>query len=279
MLDQLPFVKKLPFWKKDIIENETNKISKFTREAIIDFRQKLDSLSSKDSSNILSILLSAIDENGIGFSDEEVKQEAMAMIFAGHEASSNLMTWCFYVLMTQAKIYQACQNEVDRVFSDGQPLDLLKLNELEVLDAVIYETLRLYPPVPTIRRECIQEHHIGPSNRELQIPIGTTISIDVYGVHRSPRYWQDPSTFDYRRWMGAERRKNLSNSYCFLSFSGGNRNCMGQPFALLEAKAVLSMLLRRLDFEIVKGQQILPDIRLTMKPKYGLLAKIKPRTL
>ncbi|CAF1586829.1 unnamed protein product, partial [Didymodactylos carnosus] len=188
MINQIPIVKNLPLWKKDIVDKGTNEICKFVNEIIVDYSRKNGSSSPTNSSNILSLLLSATDQYGIGFNDEELKQEAASFLFAGHEASSNLMTWCLYVLMTHDNVYRDCQDEIDRVLEDGQPPEFCKLNELEILDAVLHETLRFYPPLPTIRRECIKEHCIGSSNQQLRIPIGTTINIDVYGVHRSPRY-------------------------------------------------------------------------------------------
>lgn len=179
--------------------------------------------------------------------------------------------------MTHGNVYQDCLDEIDRVLKYGQPLDLNKLNELEILDAVLHETLRFYPPLPTIRRVCIQDHYIGPADRQLRIPKGTSINIDVYGVHRLSEYWPDPLTFNYRRWMGDDKEKHLSNSYYFLPFSGGNRKCIGKSFALLEAKIMLAVLLQRLNFELANNQQIVPDVKLTMKPKSGLLTKITPK--
>ncbi|CAF1622537.1 unnamed protein product, partial [Adineta ricciae] len=218
-----------------------------------------------------------VNQDGVGFTDRELQQEAASFLFAGHEAGSNLMTWCFYVLLKYPDVYRDCQDEVDRLLEGSIVPDFDKLNKMNILDAVLHETLRFYPPLPTIRRECIIENYIGPPDRQIRVPIGTSISIDVYGVHRSAEYWHNPLDFDYKRWLGFEKKNNLSSSYIYLPFSGGRRNCIGQPFAILEAKIITAMLLQRFEFELIPEQTIIPDIKLTMKSKNGLLARVKIR--
>ncbi|CAF1510506.1 unnamed protein product [Rotaria sordida] len=143
--------------------------------------------------------------------------------------------------MTHNDVFEACREEVDRVLpNDIEPTNE-NLADLVICEAIINETLRLYPSAPFFGRYCIREHTIGREN-QLRIPIGTTILPVTY-----PPLAIDP------------------------------RNCIGQNFALLEAKIILAMFVQRCNFEMIPGQKILPDFKITMRTKYGLLARISKR--
>ncbi|CAF1479034.1 unnamed protein product [Rotaria sordida] len=191
------------------------------------------------------------------------------------------MTWAMYVLMTNEQVWRACREEVDRVLPDGIEPTYEHLNELVVCEAILNETLRLYPPAPLFARQCLREHTIGSEDhRQLRIPVGGTVAINTYVLHRRADFWTRPFEFDYTRWMrdpNTGLKPKLAHPYCYLPFASGPRNCIGRNFALLEAKVVLAMLVQRCDFEMQSGQKITPDVRVTMRPKYGLQAKVIKR--
>ncbi|CAF1518236.1 unnamed protein product [Didymodactylos carnosus] len=275
MITQIPFLAILPLWKKQILDQAVAKISRFVNQIILDRKSGL-SQSMCSSKDLLDLLLSAKDSDGEGFTQQQIKEEALGFVIAGHETTGNLLTWCLYILMTHTHVYEACQDEVDQVLGSQLTPDYDLLSKLKVIDAVLHETLRLYPPAPILARQCVKEHTIGTnSQRQLRIPVGATIAINTYVLHRMEQFWPRPLEIDYTRWMNGGPK--LAHSCCYLPFGAGNRNCIGQTFALIEAKVILSMLLQRLKFDIVEGQKIVPEIKITMRPKYGLLAKVTRR--
>src|SRR5205823_582305 len=137
---------------------------------------------------------------GQSFTDQEIKEEALTFVAAGSETTGNLMVWMLYVLMTNENVLQACREEVDRVLPKGTELTNEHLSDLVVCEAVINETLRLYPPAPFVSREAVCEHTIG-TDRQLSIPKGATIIIISYILHRRSDLWPRPNEFDYTRWI------------------------------------------------------------------------------
>ncbi|CAF4174145.1 unnamed protein product [Rotaria sordida] len=181
--------------------------------------------------------------------------------------------------MTHNDVFEACREEVDRVLpNDIEPTNE-NLADLVICEAIINETLRLYPPAPFFGRYCIREHTIGREN-QLRIPIGTTILVNTYVLHRRSDLWPQSDQFDYTRWLRDPKtglKPKLPHPFAYLPFATGPRNCIGQNFALLEAKIILAMFVQRCNFEMIPGQKIIPDFIITMRTKYGLLARISKR--
>ncbi|CAF0729825.1 unnamed protein product [Adineta ricciae] len=282
MINQVEFLAELPFWGKSTIDQAKRLLHEFVDQAIADRRSgKSSSLCS--GRDILDLLLSAVDEQGESFTDQEIKDEALTFVLAGHETTSNLLAWTLYVLMLHNDVLQACHEEVDRVLPDGLIPTFEHVGDLQIIEAVLSETLRLYPAAPVFGRECIKEHTISSSNGELQlrIPVGTMIVINTYILHRREEYWSDPLTFDYKRWMRHPTtglKPKLAHPYAYLPFAAGPRNCIGQNFAILEAKVILAMFLQRCTFELTPNQTIVPELKgATMPPKYGLYGYVKKR--
>ena len=280
LIDQVPLFSRLPFWGKDIVDRGSAKASQFVEQIIAD-RKQGRTKNNCANADILDLLLSAVDSQGKAFTDEEIKQEAMVFVLAGHQSTGDLMTWIMYILMTNPTVLRACQDEVDRVLPNGMIPTYDKLHELNVCESVIYETLRLYPPIPFFVRQCMHEHTINSANRQLHIPVGATVLINTYLVHRQVKYWSRPLEFDYTRWLRdpvTGLKPRLAHPYCFLPFASGPRNCIGQNFALLEAKVILAMFVQRCHPELEpKNQNIAVDVRITMRPKFGLFSKITRR--
>jgi cytochrome P450 len=280
MVNQITILSKLPFWKKDVIDNGAKRIGEFVDRIIADRRQGR-SASMSNGSDLLDLLLSAVDNDEQPFTDQQIKEQALTFVLAGSETTGNLMTWIFYILMTHDDVLAACREEVDRVLPNQTEPTNDHLADLVVCEAIINETLRLYPPAPFFSRHCIHEHAIG-TERQLRIPVGTTISINSYILHRRGDLWPRPDEFDYTRWMRDPKtglKPKLPHPFAYLPFATGPRNCIGQNFALLEAKIMLAMFVQRCNFELVPGQKIVPDFKITMRPKYGLWLKASRRQI
>ncbi|CAF1234554.1 unnamed protein product [Rotaria sp. Silwood1] len=280
LIDHIPIISRLPFWYKSYLDKGCRDISEFVEQTISD-RRHGRSISQSSGADLLDLLLSAIDDDGKPFDNQEITDLAKSFLFSGHETTGNLMTWTMYVLMTNKDVWRACQDEVDRVLPDGIEPTYEHLSMLVVCEAVLQETLRLYPTAPFFTRQCIHEHIVSSnSHGQLRIPVGTTIILNAYALHRRDDFWPRPLEFDYTRWMRdpvSGLRPKLAHPFCYLPFGAGPRNCIAQNFALLEAKIILAMFVQRCDFEMEPGQKITPDIRLTMRSKYGLRARVNRR--
>ncbi|CAF1365763.1 unnamed protein product [Adineta ricciae] len=282
MINQIKFLAELPFWGKTIADKGAKQVSDFVDQAITDRRKgKTNSLCAGQ--DILDLLLSATDDQGEPFTDQQIKEEALTFVLAGHETTGNLMTWAVYMLIIHNDALQACRKEVDFVLSDGIAPTFEHMNELQIIEAVLYETLRLYPPAPFFVRQCVKEHTIGNNSDKFQlhVPVDAMIVIHNYVLHRREDYWPNPLKFDYTRWIRdpvTGLKPKMTHPYAFLPFASGPRNCIGQNFALLEAKVMLAMLVQRCNFELIPGQQIVPEMKgVTMKAKNGILVRVQKR--
>jgi cytochrome P450/NADPH-cytochrome P450 reductase len=278
LVNQIPLLSRLPFWRKNVLDSGVAKVGEFLDEIITDRRQG-KSTSMCSGADLLDLLLSATDDQGQSFSDQEIKEESLTFVLAGSETTGNLMVWMLYALMTHDDVLQACREEVDKVLPNGIEPTNEHLSELVVCEAVINETLRLYPAAPFFARTCIHEHTIG-TKHQLRIPKGASVLVDNYNLHRRSDLWPRPLEFDYTRWMRDPKtglKPKLPHPFAYLPFAAGPRSCIGQNFALLEAKIMLAMFVQRCNFEMVPGQKIVPDVKITMRTKYGLWANISKR--
>ncbi|CAF0930320.1 unnamed protein product [Adineta steineri] len=157
------------------------KLNEFVDQSVIERRNgKSSSLCSGQ--DLLDLLLSAVDE--------QIRDEVATFVLAGHDTTSNLMTWAIYMLILHDETLQACREEVDRILSNGTIPTYEHLSDLQVIEAVLHETIRLYPAAPVYARQCIREHTLSNSNGTLQIfiPVNTMIVINTYVLHRREEY-------------------------------------------------------------------------------------------
>ncbi|CAF1497412.1 unnamed protein product [Didymodactylos carnosus] len=273
----ISFIKSLPLFGKPELDRCVSNIHQIADQIIHDRRQGLTS-STIEKNDLLDLLFSVKDDQGYLFSNDLIKQETLAFIVAGHETSSNLMSWCIYCLVSNPDAMDDCIKEIDRVLKGELPT-AESLKQLHVIDSVLHETLRLYPPAPLSGRDCLADNEIGHGDKKIKVYKGTSVHWNTYVLHRNPDYWQNPLKFDYTRWKDSNgERKQLAHPYCYLPFGAGHRSCIGQNFALLEARIMLTMILQKFRLELAPGQKITPHAVVTMKPKYGLLVKVYSRT-
>jgi cytochrome P450 len=213
--------------------------------------------------DLLQTLMDARYSDGEGMSDELVLSESMQLLVAGHETSSNGLSWLLYLLSTHPDCLARVREEFDSVLGDA-PLTHAEVLKFEFTTQVIYEGLRLYPPFWMIDRMAVADDQIG----NLVIPAGSMVIVYVYGAHHAPRHWQNPESFDPERFTREEMKQRTP--FTFLPFGGGPRVCIGQHYAMLQILMILSELLRRYDFELVPGQTIQARPMVILRPKYGI---------
>jgi cytokinin trans-hydroxylase len=269
MINLIFLLSKLPLWKKDVVNNGARVITEFADQTIVDRRQS-HSTRMSNGADRLDLLLSAVDNKRPPFTDQQMKQQALTFLLAGSETTRNLMSWIFFVLMTHDDVLAACRG-VDRVLPNGIEPTNEHLSELIVCEAIINKTSRLYSSESSFSPRCIREHVIG-IERSLRIPMGTNIMVSNRVLHRQNDLWPRGEEFDYTHWMRdskADLKPKLSHP-C----ATGPRNFIGQNSALLETKIMLSMFVQQYNFESMSRQRIIPEVRIIVHPKFGLLARI-----
>ncbi len=220
--------------------------------------------------DLLSLLLSTRDaDTGAGMADEEVRDEALTIMLAGHETTANALSWTFHLLAGDAEVAARMHAELDTVLADRTP-SMDDLSRLPYTDAVFRESMRLYPPVWAMGRHLTEEREVGG----YLLPAGSTLLFSQWVMHRDERWWPDPARFDPTRWLGASIGVGAAPPdqprYSYFPFGGGPRQCIGNTFAHAEGVLALAAISRRWSFEPVAGIEIVPQPLVTLRPRDGL---------
>jgi cytochrome P450 len=213
--------------------------------------------------DLLQTLMDARYSDGQGMSNELILSESMQLLVAGHETSSNALSWLFYLLSSRPDCLERVRQEFDSVLGEA-PLGYADVPKFEFTTQVINEGLRLYPPFWMIDRMAMADDRVG----DLAIPSGSTVIVYVYGAHHAPRYWQNPENFDTERFTKANDK--LRTPFTFLPFGAGPRGCIGGNYAMLQILMILSDLLRKYDFQLAPGQTIEARPMVILRPKHGI---------
>jgi len=213
--------------------------------------------------DLLQILMDARYSDGEGMSDELVLSESMQLLVAGHETSSNALSWLLYLLSSRPDCLERLRQEFDSVLG-GAPLVYSDVPKFEFAAQVIQEALRLYPPFWMVDRMALSDDRVG----DLVIPRGSTVVVFVYGVHHSPQYWPNPESFDPERFSKSNMK--LHSAFAYLPFGAGPRGCIGGNYATLQILMILSVLLRRYDLQLAPGQTIEARPMVILRPKHGI---------
>jgi cytochrome P450 len=224
-----------------------------------------------ESGDLLGALMAARDpENGRGLSDEQLVDNIITFIGAGHETTAVTLTWALYLIANAPGVQARLLDEARGAFGDG-PATAEGLGALAFHDQVLNETLRLFTPGPLLPRTAARDVDLGP----VQVKAGTEVFCNLYILHRSPRLWENPAAFDPDRF--SPERSAGRHRFAFIPFGAGPRVCIGARFALMEAKAFLATYLRALAVEPASAAQPLPRFRLTTGPDGGMPLRITPR--
>ncbi|WCJ22585.1 Cytochrome P450 709B1 [Euphorbia peplus] len=201
----------------------------------------------------------------------EIIENCKAFFFAGHETTSNLLTWTLFILSVHQEWQQKLREEVLSECGMKIP-DSEMLSKLKLVNIVLLEVLRLYNPVISLLRTPTEDIKLD----NLMIPKGTSLEIHIHKIHTSKEYWgNDVNDFNPLRFQnGIAKAANHPNA--FMPFSIGPRICIGQTFAMLEAKLVVSLILQRFSFSLSSDYKHAPINYITIHPRYGMPILIKP---
>jgi cytochrome P450 len=223
-----------------------------------------------DKGDLLSMLLRAQDEDGSRMTDRQLRDEAMTIVLAGHETTALALSWAWYLLSEHPDAQARLAEELDDVLGGRDPT-IDDVARLRYADAVIMETMRLYPPIFGIGRESIAACEVGGH----ALPAGSNVYMVPWVIQRDPRFFEEPDEFKPERWLDG-LQKRLPR-FAYFPFGGGPRLCMGQSFAMLESVLLLSTIARKWRLELSPGHPVERLPTLTLRPKHGLRMHLRSR--
>jgi len=195
--------------------------------------------------------------------DGLIVDNVVTFLIAGHETTSQALTWTLYLLALFPDWQEAVRQEVLGI-AGNSPIGREDIAKLPLLDAVFQEAMRLFPPAPVLMRRTLAPVTLGG----IALGAGATIIIPIYVVHRHRRLWREPLSFDPSRFSA--EAKATRHRCAYMPFGAGPRTCIGGSFAMLEGKTILATLLARARFALPDGEQPTPFARITLRPKEGL---------
>jgi cytochrome P450 len=224
--------------------------------------------------DLLSRLLAARDEDdGSSFTDEEVRDEAVTMLLAGHDTTAATLGWCLALLALHGDEQAAARAEVDQVLGD-RSAEAADLRALRRIRAIVDETLRLNPTVYSTVRDPVEPVHLEGGQ---VLPPGTDIVVPIGGIHRDARLWDAPLEFRPARFLdeaGTRERHRMA----YLPFGTGPRICIGSNFALQELVLVLATVLQHYEIDAPAGWTLRPHVGFIRRPDGDLPLLVRRRT-
>lgn len=210
--------------------------------------------------DLLTMLMEARDaDTGAQFTDIELRNETITMLLAGHETTATALSWTFALLAAHPDAADRVRDEVGRVLAGRVPT-LDDLPRLTWTFQAIQEAMRLYPPIWAIERRAIEDDTIAG----YRIPAGSSVIISPYVLHRHPQFWVEPETFKPERFDGTKQHD------AYIPFGAGPRYCIGNEFALMEARLIVAMVLQKYRLQLVAGHPVEPNPCITLRLRHGL---------
>ncbi len=214
--------------------------------------------------DLVSMLLEAADpETGRMMTDEEIIDNLMTFITAGHETTALGLAWTLHLLARHPDCQARLFDEIAAV-TEGGPLLADHVGKLTYAKQVFSESMRLYPPAPIISRTAVREFTLGAYT----IPADTILYIPIYAVHRHAAIWEDPLVFDPDRFEPETARNR--HRFAFMPFGAGPRVCIGNGFAMMEAVAILAVLLQKFRVTGASEPEPKPVMKVTLRPMHPL---------
>jgi len=275
----------LPFSEHKDYDKQIKRLERVVQDAVQERLQK--GPKSSDENSLMEILVNEYEKESSDeyseFTYKDLSDQLGTFLAAGHDTTASLLSFALYHILKpeNREVYDTLVKEADRALSkmdndtcfgdteEDQHFSYEDVGQLEYTQAVLKETLRVDTPGPIIAREVVESMQMpnGPS-----IPSGTSLWIAMSLLHMDPSQWEDPERFDPNRFLSEKPRVGQ-----YLPFSMGNRNCVGQRFAMIEASIILAYLVHTYSLEMVPGQTLVRETAIVNRPSNGIYIKLKPK--
>ncbi len=213
--------------------------------------------------DLLYGLLQAQDKGGGAMSDEQLRDEVMTLLLAGHETTAVSLSWTWYLLGQYPEVEKKLWSELRGVLNGRSPR-VHDLSRLPYTERVAKEAMRLYPPAWAIVRNSLKDCEIGG----YRVPAGATLMMSQWVMHRDPRYYDQPERFNPDRWL--DERAKGAPKFAYFPFGGGPRTCIGASFATMEGVLVLAAIAQRYQIRVARDRPVEPLPTITLRPRYGI---------
>ena len=225
-----------------------------------------------DHGDLLSMLMAAQDTegDGTGMSDQQLRDELVTIMMAGHETTAVALSWTWYLLSQHPEIAARLHEELDTVLAGRTPT-LEDLQKLTYTRMVFSESMRLYPPAWTLERMALNDCEIGG----YKIKANSLILMSQYIAHRDPRWWTDPEKFDPSRWTPEAQAGRPK--FAYFPFGAGTRICIGEQFAWMEGILLLATMAQRWTMQHDPTHVVEKEPLVTLRPKYGMRMTVARR--
>jgi cytochrome P450 len=223
--------------------------------------------SGQDTGDLLSMLMSARDEDGSGMTDRQLRDEVLTFLLAGHETTAVSLSWTWYLLSQHSEVELKLREELRQVLGGRTP-QLEDLPRLLYTDKVVKESMRLYPPAWSLARTVAKEIELAG----YQLPVGSNVVMSPWILHRDFRFFEQPGHFNPDRWT-ADAAQHLPK-FAYFPFGGGPRLCIGASFAMMEANLLLAAIAQRFRLRLVPGHPVAALPSITLRPRHGMRMSI-----
>ncbi|AVH57637.1 MULTISPECIES: bifunctional cytochrome P450/NADPH--P450 reductase [Streptomyces] len=222
--------------------------------------------------DLLGLMLEATDpETGKGLDDDNVRDQVVTFLIAGHETTSGLLSFATYSLMRNPHVLAQAYAEVDRLLPGDTVPDYDTIMQMDVIPRILEETLRLWAPIPQIMKAPLEDTVIGG---RYELKQGTKTNLLMGPLHTHAKAWERPEEFDINRWLPENRAQHHPHAY--KPFGNGVRACIGRQFALTEARLALALVLQKFKFSDTSDYKMDVKEALTRKPG-GFELKVRTR--
>ncbi|MGW2157198.1 bifunctional cytochrome P450/NADPH--P450 reductase [Nonomuraea sp. NPDC001699] len=264
---QLPFVTRLKRGHEETYRRDIETM----RVLVDDVIRRRRTEGAGDTKDLLGLMLEAADpQTGGRLSDENIRNQVLTFLIAGHETTSGLLSFALYNLLRDPHTLARAYDEVDRLLPGDEPPSYETIMKLDVIPRILEETLRVWSPIPAFAVSAIEPTTIGG----YEIEAGQGVAVLLPSLHRHPKAWERPEEFDIDRWLPENKKDHHPAAY--KPFGNGERACIGRQFALTEARLALAMILRRFAVSDPDAYRMKIKQTLTIKPD-GFTLRVRER--
>ena len=260
---------RMPDWLPHPAIWRLDRTAKSMRHAVTDIIARRRAAGGEGNDLLARLLAARHPDTDEAMTDEGVVDNLLTMLFAGHETTAKGLAWTLYLLARAPEWQERVRAEIAEVVGDAE-ITADHVDRLDVCERVLKESMRLYPPVPVIARRPVRDVDLDGTD----IPADAQVVIPVFCLHRHRALWNDPDLFDPDRFL-PERSANLPRTQ-YMPFGGGGRTCIGNSFAMVEAKVLLATFVRAASFAWDGRHKPQPVSRITLRPKGGMPLDVTP---